>query len=455
MHLARQRATGAVRLFVSGILLFLIPYSASASVSITEVMYDAEGADTKHEWIEVWNDGAATDFSDWKLFEGGTNHKLSIFAGSATVPSGGYAVIADDATTFLADYPNFSGIVFDTALSGGLTNGSGETLVLRNTSAVDIDTLTYDPTLGAAGDGKSLQKVGSSWQASTPTPGASNGSAPESEPVIPPTEDSPAVNQSTVIEPSIGGSGPVPQIRAFAGDDRTVTAGASVVFSGLAVGLKGEPIPNARYVWSFGNGDTREGKSILYAYPYPGRYVVTLDASSELWSASDRIVITAIAAQVSVISATSEYIEIENSSGVELDIGLWQLSSLGKTFTFPQHTVILPKSKVRINVVATGLSVSRVQDVTLLYPNGVRAAGYTEPLFLPVSQGESAGFGGVASAYSGTQNEPEYERENLIAGAAMAAPVLALESTPYFVWVLLLGILILLGGAAAYFLYKP
>lgn len=362
------------------LLFFFFPAFSYAAVSITEVMYNPSGADDGREWIEVYNDGASLDFSKWKLFEGGSNHGITAFAGGATIPTGGYAVLVDNPTKFLADWPNFSGQIFDTVFSGGLNNTNGETLTLRTDTLVDGDSVTYNPSIGAAGDGNSLQKTGTSWVASSPTPGRTISGG-----------DSTLVD-TTITEPSSGtvaetvaskNSYPVePQITASAGKDRVVIAGASSIFSGSSNGLKGEPLENARYVWSFGNGERKEGSSILYSFSYPGKYVVILDVSSGIWSVSDRVIVTVVPANIAVTAVTSEFIEITNRSKIDLDLGLWHLTADGKSFTFPTNTIVLPNESVSISNVATGLTPSQPSAVSILYPNGTLAVGYGTELIL-------------------------------------------------------------------------
>jgi hypothetical protein len=59
--------------------------SALAQLSITEVMFDPVGTDTKHEWVEVKNDSAAAvDANTYKLTESGTNHKIAPFGGGTS-----------------------------------------------------------------------------------------------------------------------------------------------------------------------------------------------------------------------------------------------------------------------------------------------------------------------------------------------------------------------------------
>ncbi|MDP3742421.1 MAG: lamin tail domain-containing protein, partial [Candidatus Micrarchaeota archaeon] len=108
------------------ILLFSLPPMANAAVFINEILYDfQDGADTGREWVEVINTGEAVDISGWKFVEANTNHGLTLVQGSVEIPSGGFAMIVIDAAKFLADWPGFSGTIFDSSFS--LSN-TGETL---------------------------------------------------------------------------------------------------------------------------------------------------------------------------------------------------------------------------------------------------------------------------------------------------------------------------------------
>lgn len=222
------------------IFVFLFPSIVHAQVSITEIMYDLPGGDTKHEWIEVHNDEESVDFSTWKLYEGSTNHKLTPFSGSGSLPSGSYAVIADDPATFLSDYPGFSGALFDVALSGGLNNTNGETLVLRDADLIDRDSVTYSPSQGAQGDGNSLNKTGSGWQALSPSPGTNASGSPVSkpeptpEPKVKVVAEDPAVTsqettQATTIAEPTGTPTQAPKKETPAPVQETVTQVATAV----------------------------------------------------------------------------------------------------------------------------------------------------------------------------------------------------------------------------------
>ncbi len=155
---------------------------------INEIMYNPEGADDKREWLELYNNsGGAITLSGgnggWR-FNDGSNHLLNEPAarGSMTIPAGGYAVLADDAPTFLTEHNAFSGILIDTTMS--LKNTSA-TLKISDPSDNEIDSATYDKSWGGNGDGRTLSRKsvsgGSSdannWSASAGlggTPGAVN-----------------------------------------------------------------------------------------------------------------------------------------------------------------------------------------------------------------------------------------------------------------------------------------
>jgi len=349
--------------------LLFVPFAAHAAFSFTEIMFDAPGTDAKHEWVEVQNLGGSVDMSDFKFFEANVNHGLTLVAGSATVPGGGFAIIADDATTFLTDFPSFTGTLFDATFS--LSN-SGEALVLRDGSLTDVATASYTGDLGATGDGNTLNYLNNILVPRAPTPGsaATTASAPVPEtlstPAPPPTA---AYTSSTPVPP------PQPTISVDAGPDRVVIVGAGVPFNAKGYGLSGGPLENARYVWNFGDAGTREGQSVMYAYTLPGTYTVTVDASSVGRSATDRVVVTVVPADVFVTRASASFIELHNRTPYELDLALWQLQVGTTTFVLPPHTVIGANRAVAFPSSVTNLKPDAPLSVVLRYPNGVTAAG--------------------------------------------------------------------------------
>ena len=144
-----------------------------AGMQINEIMYDLKtGSDDGREWVEVFNNSnVPVDISNYRFFENDTNHKLKLIQGDANIPPQGYAVIVSDPVKFKIDYPNFSGIIFDSAFS---LNNTGEALAIKDQDLHVVDEYTYNSSTGGAGDGNSLQKINGAWIGALPTPGAQN-----------------------------------------------------------------------------------------------------------------------------------------------------------------------------------------------------------------------------------------------------------------------------------------
>lgn len=159
-------------------LAFLVPMVSHAQVVINEIMYDLPGSDNDREWIEIYNSGSdAVDLTNWIFFEQEVNHTLTNVIGGNILPAGGYAIIAQDDSDFLTDWPGFSGILFDSSWNF-LHNNNGETIALKSNATTTVYQVTYDPDVGAKGDGKTLSLIGTNWKAIVATPGAKNDTTP-------------------------------------------------------------------------------------------------------------------------------------------------------------------------------------------------------------------------------------------------------------------------------------
>lgn len=173
------------RMKKAGVVLFLFalgtPLWAFAGISITEIMYDPEGSDSKQEWIELYNAGPeAVNLVDWKYADK-SNHALNLppkngGLGTMLIAPGRYVILASDATTFVASHPGIS-IVIDTTMS---LNNSGMTIGLRK-GVEPMAVATYEKLMGATGNGESLQWRDGKWIHAQPTPGAENAAGSSSE----------------------------------------------------------------------------------------------------------------------------------------------------------------------------------------------------------------------------------------------------------------------------------
>lgn len=129
-----------------------------SSIVFTEIMYDAKGSDINNEWVEIFNltDNPIGITKNWK-FNDGSNHALDIPSDQILwINAGEYLILADDKTTFLNNYPDFTGQVIDTSMD---MNNTSDTISLIDETGRTIDQITYKNNLGANGNGRTLEKV--------------------------------------------------------------------------------------------------------------------------------------------------------------------------------------------------------------------------------------------------------------------------------------------------------
>ena len=428
-----------------------VPVADARTLTISEIMYDLSGSDTDREWIEVKNDsGEPVDLTGWK-FNDGSNHNLVSppekgGQGSLVLPSGAYAIFASDAPTFLAEQQT-EVTVIDTVMSLGQRDDQTYTLKIIAADGSEIESVSYTTSLGAKGDGSALQRNSSGWIAASPTPGLAN-----SQTAAPPTEDDLLVGGNQTSPggaPASAGENTVPPpkvtISAEAHGDRTAITGSQVVFQGKAYGLEGKLIPNARFLWNFGDGAVAEGQSVLHTYHAPGVYLAALEASSGEYSASDRIRVSVIASPITVkrlIDGPDGQLEISNSAQSDIDLSFWELTAGSVTFRLPKNTFITGGGILVLPNINTGLEYSQSGKVTLKYPNGVIATTFTPESSDGISQDskiitESTRNNGGSERVSNNENkrqvpvlEKEKKNTNEIASFGMEAAVAVAEAVP-------------------------
>ncbi len=433
--------------------IFTPLFYASAQAVISEIMYDPKDTDSSAggEWIEVQNTGSsAIDLTKWVFFEADTNHGI-VADGVSEIPPGGYAVISRDLTAFKNYFSGFSGLLFKASFS----LNDGETLAIKaDKDSGATDSVTYTSDWGAKNDGNSLQKLDSAWVASTPTPGMVNSGsdAPASSQEV---SSSASSESNSSQSSSIGSDENLVKQTIFpsVGPDRDVIAGASVIFEGQALGIKKEPLLNARYVWNFGDGEVAEGKKVSHTYRYPGEHIVILNVASDERSVSDKAVVVVTDSKMSIsgiLSGEDGYVEILNGSLKEADISWWQISDGVKTFVIPSRTFVLPSKKIRFANSVTKLAPSE-ENLTLYYPSGKVAYQYSNsnsksvsvaPTLMPYSSQQKVAIAGaieesVEEISSGLKNAKQ------AASAAEAAPPLLKKSENWKWYLALFGIIIL------------
>ncbi|HXF44464.1 MAG TPA: lamin tail domain-containing protein [Candidatus Paceibacterota bacterium] len=284
-------------------------------VIINEIMYDLPAGDEGREWIEIFNNSTTTvDLSSWKFFENDTNHALTIVQGSFSLPPNGYAVIAADTTKFLAS-TTYTGTLFDSSFS--LSN-SGEAIAIKNDTLI-IDEVVYSPSIGANGDGSSLQLINGSWQAAEPTPGERN----EITPIAP--------------------LGPVNPIASFSHLPTSPQTSEMILFNAASSTVASGTIIS--YEWDFGDLQTTtvSQATTTHSYSAAGSYVVglkviTSDNTSSTATSSiivsavpvaatstDHVVISEFVYNAEGSDVGNEFIELYNPTASDLGLNGWSL----------------------------------------------------------------------------------------------------------------------------------
>ena len=356
-------------------------------------MYDLKtGSDSGREWIEVFNasDGII-HVPEWTLAEGGSDHGIVSFQGGDDLQPGAYAVLADNPSKFEADWPLYSGQLFDTAFSGGLSN-SGESIAIgytQNKAFVPIDTVVYTSAWGGSGDGNSLQRSASdatAFSGASPTPGAGtlvqvpdlhapdlSASADTTSTATSSGAASDVATVSSYVPP------PLPSLYADAGADRTIIVGADVEFDGRAYDKNQDLLDDSttRFSWNFGDGATAEGAAVMHHFDYPGRYAVVLSIAENKTAVSDRIAVVAEPAALAFSVLPDGGVAIGNLSGHDLDLSHWIIRQSASPFSrqliLPEHSEILAGGSMHVGEGV--LSFFAGQDTSLEYPNGVIAFG--------------------------------------------------------------------------------
>lgn len=115
-------------------------------IVITEVYYDVDathGAETTHEWIELYNPTAAPVALDgWSIVD--TSGSVDTIPDGTTVPAGGYIVLAASST--LSNFWTIPAGAVLVNMGGSLGNAlgnTGDSLILRNVALATVDALSW------------------------------------------------------------------------------------------------------------------------------------------------------------------------------------------------------------------------------------------------------------------------------------------------------------------------
>lgn len=162
------------------------------------------------------------------------------------------------------------------------------------------------------------------------------------------------------------------------GRERSVTPHVPLSFTASGAPSRGH------FVWSFGDGFSKRGRTVYHTYMSPGTYVVILNAYGQNFDEIARTTVTVTEAQVKIVSDSSGLF-MENSGSKELNVGGWQVSSSALSYLFPRDTIILPGSRIFLTPLL-GQTVDPGATLTVRYPNGAIALLYSPRIVRTLSQ---------------------------------------------------------------------
>lgn len=335
-----------------GILgIFLLWVEFSFALVISEVQFDPSGSDTDREWVEIFNDtNSVLDLTTYKFFENNTNHAIEWLSGDKNISSGEYVVLVQDLNKFMLDNSGYIGKVFKSSFS--LSN-SGESLSLKDKDGNVLNTINYSPTQTGAGNGLTINFDGINYTKGNPSPGVGTyvfNSTNQNQN----TENNSTTTATTTQSISTTTSGTqnvesfaVPiyyyrsyfpeseKIYVYAGENKTSITGADVFFEGKAVTGDKRNVTDVNFFWSFGDGETAEGKNVKHIYKYSGEYVVDLEGYANGSKSEDRIYVKVIDGDLKISLEDlngDRKIKIENGNKMQTNIGGYFIATHGGEF---------------------------------------------------------------------------------------------------------------------------
>lgn len=362
--------------FASAIIL---PYFIQAKVFINEIAWMGslpKGEETSaqaanNEWIELYNDGEKSiDLTGWTLAaEDGTPTIIL----EKVIQADSYFLLER------TDDDSVSGIEADKIYAGALGN-SGEILFLKDSNNIVIDKISSpDEWLWGNNTTKeTMQRVGDNWVTANPTPKAANKGVVQNVQTADNKSNSgedelPIIPNSQATSPIV-----IPNIKPYAGEDKTAVVGSPVEFRGFALGLNNEPIDKARFWWNFGDGKTKEGRAVSHIFQIPGKYTVGLHVSEEHFASSDYLSVEVIPNKIyikNVIVGEGGFIQLVNPDSSIIDIGGWIIEDFRKeSFTIPAKTIIGAKSEIAFANDTTRLFKNRIEYPIIIRYSNLREA---------------------------------------------------------------------------------
>ena len=175
----------------------------------------------------------------------------------------------------------------------------------------------------------------------------------------------------------LSSTNPAYTLEVSAGRSRVTTTGNHVFFD--AVITRRDSGRQPQFFWTFGDGTSSPGQSVIHSYAFPGTYEVVLNATTGSDYAVSRTKVTVLPPTVTIREFNPKvgYIELQNTGSRESNIGEWKLLVDSHDFSLPQDTIISAGGTLLLplSVVTGGESVVGGQ-VKLRDPQGTLLSTY-------------------------------------------------------------------------------
>ncbi len=330
----RHHTSYTLTLLVLLVSVFYFIQNARATSSDIHINEIAAFESTGNEWIEIVNNGSEPiELTGWKFVEAGVNHGLTLAQGSDMVLGPDeYAIITQDATVFVAAYPNVTVRIFDS--SWGTLNESGELIGLRDANGNMVEEFTYvsAPDFSLERKENISDYTASNWiqHPNGQTAGTENYWTTNE-----PTEPIDTAPVSIITAPNSG------------------SINVPISFDGSA---STDDIGVVTYTWDFGDGTTENLATVQHTYTTASTYTVTLtvsDLALQTHTTSHAITITdtstttpptGLATDIRINEIVSdpqtedEWIELYNTSASNVSlVGCTLLDGVGTIATLTEN----------------------------------------------------------------------------------------------------------------------
>ncbi|MBP9821736.1 MAG: lamin tail domain-containing protein [Candidatus Pacebacteria bacterium] len=371
------------------IILILIPWSADASVSISEIAWMGTSVSPNDEWIELHNDGdSSVSLTGWTLVAADGAPTITL---SGSIDGNGYFLLERTDDTTVPD------VAADQIFTGALGN-EGETLSIKDDTGatIDIVSATGGWSAGDATTHETMQWNGSTWITSPGTPRAENPSGGNDDEEDggdtdngddagdgdqnDDTENEHSSDAETVIKVD-----PDPVYAATLLAPDFAVRGVVAHFESTVTKDDISHTTRGRYKWSMGDGtwySFEKNTPIDHVYEYPGSYTVVFQYySNDFKEKPDSIhkkIITVIQDTVSITALDSKGgITLSNATNKEIDLGGWKIAQDQNIYSIPEYTYI--KSKSRFTIPGRLTQFQFQVPTRLLNPNGDTVGSFNMP----------------------------------------------------------------------------